>query len=322
MNKDFKAGVSPCEVDSHDLELINRLTVKKLSADDIFTFSVVLCDNEIDRDFERFDNEALQKIAEIFVGVTGISDHNPKSENQSSRIYAAECVAVNGKTTSYGEQYRMVKAKAYMPRTDKNKDLITEILAGIKKEVSVSCAVGKFTCSVCGEDVRRAGCSHRKGSEYSGKVCHWILSDIFDAYEWSFVAVPAQVNAGVTKSYKKESLINMESCIKSIKNGKAVNLNEKQVKQLGSYIENLEKQAEDGKAYRRQLVGQIVKYAVLAVPSLKAESVSSMCSGMEITELIDIKQAFMKKAGELIPVEPQLKSGRDNKSSINSNYKF
>ena len=29
----------------------------------------------------------------------------------------------------------------------------------------------------------------------------YILDDITDAYEWSFVAVPAQVNAGVTKRF-------------------------------------------------------------------------------------------------------------------------
>ena len=30
-------------------------------------------------------------------------------------------------------------------------------------------------------------------------------NDITDAYEWSFVAVPAQVNAGVTKKFTEES---------------------------------------------------------------------------------------------------------------------
>ena len=32
-----------------------------------------------------------------------------------------------------------------------------------------------------------------------------MLDDITDAYEWSFVAVPAQVNAGVTKRFTDES---------------------------------------------------------------------------------------------------------------------
>lgn len=84
-----------------------------------------------------------------------------------------------------------------MVRTDKNADLIAEIDAGIKKEVSVSCSASKNICSVCGCDKRITQCEHHKGQD----GCHVILDDITDAYEWSFVAVPAQINAGVTKKY-------------------------------------------------------------------------------------------------------------------------
>ena len=59
-----------------ELELINNYTVKPLSADEVYTFGIVLCDNEIDRDFERFDIPALEKLAELFVGKTGIFDHS------------------------------------------------------------------------------------------------------------------------------------------------------------------------------------------------------------------------------------------------------
>ena len=48
-------------------------------------------------------------------------------------------------------------------------------------------------------------CSHIKGRSYNGAKCHIVLDDITDAYEWSFVAVPAQVNAGVTKRFTDES---------------------------------------------------------------------------------------------------------------------
>ena len=34
---------------------------------------------------------------------------------------------------------------------------------------------------------------------FNYKICYTILDKITDSYEWSFVAVPAQVNAGVTK---------------------------------------------------------------------------------------------------------------------------
>jgi hypothetical protein len=36
---------------------------------------------------------------------------------------------------------------------------------------------------------------------YGGKTCHVIIDGISDGYEWSFVAVPAQVNAGVIKRH-------------------------------------------------------------------------------------------------------------------------
>ena len=47
----------------------------------------------------------------------------------------------------------------------------------------------------------KGGCDHEKGGEYGGKLCYHILDEPLDAYEWSFVAVPAQVNAGVTKRF-------------------------------------------------------------------------------------------------------------------------
>lgn len=320
MNKEFKTDVSPCSISDEDLKAINRFTVKELTADEVYTFNVILCDNEIDRDGECFDIKALQTLAEMFVGVTGIFDHNPKAENQNARIFSAKTEKISGKITSNGDEYVCVKAKAYMPRTEKNKDIIAEIDAGIKKEVSVSCAVSGFTCSVCGSDMRYNGCQHIKGETYDGSQCYCILSDVTDAYEWSFVAIPSQMNAGVTKSYTKESE-NMESCLKSIKDGKAVKLTDSQSQKLAGYIAELEKQAGDGRIYRRQLTQDAVKYAVIAVPSLDSQSVEKMCAGVDTAELIKIRDAFKRKAGDIIPIAPQLKAKKD-KNTENSDYKF
>ena len=41
MNKEFKTNVSPCTVTDEDLALINKLTVKELSKDEIYTFNVI-----------------------------------------------------------------------------------------------------------------------------------------------------------------------------------------------------------------------------------------------------------------------------------------
>jgi HK97 family phage prohead protease len=187
-----------------ELEKINSLALKELSEEEVFTFPVTLCDNEIDRDGERFSIAALNKLAELYKGVTGIFDHDPKGSNQSARIYDCEVVTDESRTTSAGEPLTQLRAKAYMVRTSSNADLIAEIAGGIKKEVSVSCSIGKKLCSVCGADLFETVCDHTKGKEYDGKCCHYTLDEPTDAYEWSFVAVPAQKGAGVTKTYSEQ----------------------------------------------------------------------------------------------------------------------
>lgn len=182
---------------------LNKFTRRELSADEVFIFTVSLCDNEIDRDNERFSAEALHELAEKFIGVTGIFDHNPKGENQTARLFMTEVVEEDY-VNSLGEKYLWLKGYAYMVRTDSNADLIREIDGGIKKEISVSCAAESQVCSVCGADRNVNACRHIKGKVYDGTRCFFTLEKITDAYEWSFVAVPAQVHAGVTKKFGGE----------------------------------------------------------------------------------------------------------------------
>ena len=182
------------------LEQLNKFTRRQLSADEVFIFPVTLCDNEIDRDNERFSRKSLDELAEKFIGVTGIFDHDPKGGNQTARIFMTEVIE-GDRENSIGERYAYLKGYAYMVRTSSNADLIREIDGGIKKEVSVSCTADRQVCSVCGTDRRVKACHHVKGRRYDGIKCFVSLEDISDAYEWSFVAVPAQVCAGVTKKF-------------------------------------------------------------------------------------------------------------------------
>lgn len=183
------------------MEQINRFARRELTPEEVYTFKVTLCDNDIDRDYERFTDSALEKLARLFIGKTGIYDHNPAGRNQWARIYAAEVMTEEGKLTKDGQPYRFLQAKAYMVRTAANEDLIAEIEAGIKKEVSVGCSVRHKWCSICGADRSNEECSHRQGKEYNGRLCHVRLDEPDDAYEFSFVAVPAQPAAGITKQF-------------------------------------------------------------------------------------------------------------------------
>lgn len=185
-----------------DIELINQYSLKELRPEEIYVFSVVLCDNEVDRDLERFTVDSLKALAPLFLGKVGISDHDWTVDKQIARLYRTEVVET-GEKNSLGEPLVVLRGDAYMLRAG-NDQLITSIEGGIIKEVSVGCAVSGASCSVCGSPMGWGRCSegHEKGQEYDGKMCFTELNNPKDAYEWSFVAVPAQRGAGVTKSAK------------------------------------------------------------------------------------------------------------------------
>ena len=198
------AALSAQSVTDNELKAINKFALTPLSADDVFTFRAVLCDNELDRDFERFNLKALQDLQKLFLGKTVIKDHAHSADNQVARIYATELVQP-GKALKSGELYTQLVAHCYMLRMDSTADLIAEIQGGIKKEGSVGCAVSSSVCSICGTDNAKSYCRHWPGRSYDkdgGKqVCTFTLGGAQDAYEFSLVAVPAQRAAGVSKSY-------------------------------------------------------------------------------------------------------------------------
>ena len=198
------ASLGAQEVTEQELKEINKYSLKPLKAEDVFTFKAILCDNELDRDFEQFTVKALQDLQKLFLGKTVIKDHHWTADNQVARIYATELVE-NTKTAKSGETYTQLVAHCYMAKTESNADLIAEIEAGIKKEGSIGCAVSSAICSICGTDNAKDYCRHWPGKSYEKEggpqVCTFSLSGARDAYEFSLVAVPAQRAAGVSKSY-------------------------------------------------------------------------------------------------------------------------
>lgn len=202
-----EASLTAQSVTEEELKKINKLTLEPLTAEQVFTFKAVLCDNEVDRTYERFTLKALQGFQKLFKGKTVIKDHYRTADNQVARIYDTELVP-STKVTKAGEVYTQLVAYCYMVKTAGNADLIAEIKAGIKKEGSVGCAVANCFCSICGTDNAQSYCRHYAGRSYAKEggeeVCTFALDTARDAYEFSLVAVPAQKAAGVSKCYTGE----------------------------------------------------------------------------------------------------------------------
>ena len=127
------------------LEAINAQAKGTLTEDQVYVFSLRLCDDQVDRDYERFDTAALPELAKLFIGKTGIVDHRWSTEGQVARIFETQVVCEEG--ISY------LKAWAYIRRGGNADEVIADIEAGIKKEVSIGCAMGRSVCSVCGSEI-------------------------------------------------------------------------------------------------------------------------------------------------------------------------
>ena len=247
-------GGENAAVTAQDLELIGALARKPLRAEEVYTFSVRLCDNEIDRDFERFVPRTLEQLAPMFVGKAGIFDHQWSALGQAARIYKTEIVREPGRVTAAGDGYMWLKGWVYMVRTDSNRDLIAEIEGGIKKEVSVGCAVEHAVCSVCWADLEGAR----------------------DAYEFSFVAVPAQPAAGVVKTARW--------------GGTA----------------RLEEEAALGRKCMDDLRGEVVRLALLCDRELDSRAVKSLAGKLSFQELEELRKSYARRVGERFPLRTQL----------------
>lgn len=280
-------------LDEQELEKINKLTRRNFNEQELYAFPIILCDNEIDRDGERFSISALNALKKLIIGKTGIFDHNPKGQNQTARVYDAKVVSDPAVKTNSGEEYTMLVGYAYMVRTDKNSDLIKEIEAGIKKEVSVSCAVKKRICSICGRDKQSRGCSHQPGRLYNSKLCSVILDGVYDAYEFSFVAVPAQPKAGVTKTYGST---------------------------IGNELQTTAKEDETVRALSERLKRDTAAAVMMEMPSVPRTIILKFCERLSIDELEEILSEITKKRRSIQFLDDMIKDKKI--SGTTENFKM
>ena len=190
------------EVSDEDLELINKHTLITLNKEDVYTFKVQICDNDVDRVGDKMTDDFIKQVAEHITGVTGLKDHDWNVENQLARLYDAEVVTDDTNVTVLGEPRKYVLGKAYT--LSKNKDFIDNINAGLLKETSISFNSNNDTCSICGEpmvkddnDIGHCSNKHIAGHYYDNKLCYNKLNELVDILEWSLVAVPCQRKAGI-----------------------------------------------------------------------------------------------------------------------------
>lgn len=272
-------------VSAEDLERINALTRRTLKEEEVYTFAVRLCDNEVDRDMERFDEETLEELGKLFVGVPGVFDHQWSARGQAARIYRTQVVR-EATLTDDGRPYCYLKGWAYMMRTEENDALIAEIDGGIKREVSVGCSVERVLCSICGQELGE--CTHEKGENCNGQICHGVLKGAKDAYEWSFVAVPAQRRAGVIKGAGRL----------------------------------MEEEARIGRRYLKRLRKEVVRLAGLAQPEAEHELLVRVADKLDEGELLGLAKLYRGELESLLGPVTQLDHSENTVEADQSDAAF
>ena len=276
------------------LEAINAQAKGKLTAEQVYVFSLRLCDDQIDRDGERFDTAALPALAKLFIGKTGIVDHKWSSDSQVARIFATEVVQEDGVS--------FIKAWAYIRRGGHADEVIADIEAGIKKEISVGCAMGRSICSVCGSDY--GTCGHVKGEAYDGAICCAILKEPMDAYEFSFVAVPAQREAGVLKA------LGSHRTLKEL------------AEEFGAQAEYraLFKEAQLGRQYQAVLGDEVIRLCLALELGMEEPVLRSIVGKVSAEELLKMKAALTNRVEQMYPAVCQLPSATPTGTVIESGF--
>lgn len=233
-------------------------------------------------------------------GQTGICDHQWSADRQVARIFDTQVVREDDGASC-------LMAEAYVLRTERNADLIADIEGGIKKEVSVGCAMGQARCSICGEPY--GTCAHRKGAVYDGETCLAVLSEPLDAYEFSFVAVPAQRAAGVTKAGKEGYGMTLQDCV--AKHGSP---------ELSDALRRLSAEAELGRAWRKQLEDGLVALGLSLDLGASEQTLRKAAAALDDGQLQAWKAALDRRAAERYGGGPQLVrtqgSGKDDEAYL------
>ena len=155
--------------------------------------------------------------------------------------------------------------------------------------MSVGCAVKRRVCSICGEEAG-AGCGHQPGQVYDGKLCYLSLEEPADAYEFSFVAVPAQPQAGVVKAMGVKHYETLKELLADYP-------------RFAGEVDKLKAQAELGVRALKELREDVVRLAALADPQAEMKVLQSMVKHLEEPELRQLQRLYGQKAAKSYPLQ-------------------
>lgn len=161
---------------------VNRFALRALAPEEYATFTLDLCNDQIDRHFSRFPEEELARINELVPGRPLMERHDLRGTLPRGRFYRSS-LHREGEVLS-------VRPEVYVLCTAENRDFILNIEGGVYRETSIGFAFELPECSICGKDLRT--CDHVPGRSYGGAMCHFIMRGVIEVAEGSVVSSGSQ----------------------------------------------------------------------------------------------------------------------------------
>ncbi len=116
-----QARVLKASLDEGEMSLINAQALRPLAAEEVYTFRLAACNNQVDRDVERFTENTLAELAKLFVGRPVLLDHKWSAGSQTARVYAAGVEPMEA--VQDGQQLVL---RCYMPRLQGNRPVLLD----------------------------------------------------------------------------------------------------------------------------------------------------------------------------------------------------
>ena len=238
---------------SEEYNNIKKYFNSDIGIDKVLVYKIRLCGNLVDRDLDSFTANALKELASKMIGVIGIKNHEADVDNVHSRLYNCYTEIDKSRTNEFGEPLEFVVGEAYTIVSDGNEKFVDGLSAGLFKEVSIGFKEGETLCSICGKP--SGSCGHEVGKIYENEMCIRRINGVEDAYEWSFVPIPAQLECGVVKrfQYKKEVSKKMKGLKALILKAASSLPSEEASELLDGLNENTEPETEEVKALKEKI---------------------------------------------------------------------
>lgn len=277
----FKALGAGKTVSDDQIAKINKFALVQLKPEQVYVRRYLMAHNGIDRDRERFAEDLLNDFSETLPGKGFFVEGHPsswsgKGQPGEGRFYAAATEAMTPeefKNITHEEialpegigKAKVLWGDAYLLKLDSNADILAKIDAGIYSFISIG-----FKAPLV--DV----------TDKNGNVIYGEYRSMGQAMEGSLVWLGAQPGAVAIKAHnsaagdaERDNLIlegkKMKEFLERLSEKIGQAFSEKQavdeiaalVAQKDAKIRELEPHAADGKAYRKHLVDDLLKYGAL-----------------------------------------------------------